>query len=123
MPTALIVEDDHEISNVLRSMLDLMGWEAKIASNARVAIELLTKMVPDLLMVDLYMPIASGIEVCQAVRRDPRTRQVPILMISADGMSQSMDAARMAGVTEYLVKPISFEELQAAVGRVTVSSS
>lgn len=121
MPIALIVEDDAEIASVLASMLGLMDWEAKVASNARVAIDLMSKMVPDLLMVDLYMPIASGIEVCQAARRDPRTRRVPILMISADGMAQSMDAARMAGVTEYLVKPISFEELQAAIERVAVT--
>jgi CheY-like chemotaxis protein len=122
MPTALIVEDDVEIAQVLGSMLELMDWKSRHASNARVAIEHLSKDVPDLVLLDLYMPIASGVEVCQAMRRDPRTRQVPAIMISADGMTQSQDAARMAGVTEYLVKPISFDELQAAIKRVVISA-
>jgi DNA-binding response OmpR family regulator len=118
MPYALIVEDDGAIANVLASMMDLLHWKTKIAANPRAAIALLNQEAPALILLDLYMPIASGLEVCHFARRDPRMQHIPIVMISADGSDHARAAASEAGVTEYMVKPVAFDDLEAMIGRV-----
>jgi DNA-binding response OmpR family regulator len=120
MAYALIVEDDGAIVNVLASMMDLLQWKTKIAANPRVAIAQINKELPSLILLDLYMPIASGLEVCDFVRRDPRMQNIPIVMISADGAEHTRTTALEAGVNEYLVKPIMFDDLEAAIMRVGV---
>jgi CheY-like chemotaxis protein len=118
MAYALIVEDDGAIANVLASMMDLLQWKTKIAANPRVAIAQINKELPSLILLDLYMPIASGLEVCHFVRRDPRMQNIPIVMISADGAEHTRKTALEAGVNEYMVKPVMFDDLETAVMRV-----
>jgi DNA-binding response OmpR family regulator len=120
MSYALIVEDDGAIANVLASMLGLLNWKTKIAGNPRQAIAMLNQDIPSLILLDLYMPIASGLEVCHFTRRDPRMQHIPIVMISADGTEQARTAASEAGVNEYMVKPVTFDDLEAVIRRVVV---
>jgi CheY-like chemotaxis protein len=118
MAYALIVEDDGPIADVLANMMGLLNWKTKITNNPRAAIAQINQQLPAVILLDLYMPIASGLEVCHFVRRDPRMQDIPIVMISADGSEHSREVAFEAGVNEYMVKPVSFEDLEAMVQRV-----
>ncbi|MCU0792725.1 MAG: response regulator [Opitutaceae bacterium] len=75
----------------------------------------MARQPPDLILLDLMMPGMSGLEVCASLRRDPRTREIPIIVLSAADQSRSMQEALSAGAEDYLSKPIPGAELRAKV--------
>jgi len=108
----LIVEDDPDTQQMLGMILSSEGYEVLPASNGTLALELLRKMGPDLLVLDWMLPGMDGLEVC---RRSREISSVPIIMLTAKTASQDRVAGLDTGADDYLAKPFEPEELLARI--------
>jgi DNA-binding response OmpR family regulator len=113
----LVVDDEPELLQLLRYVLEAAGFSVVVAGDGRQALEQVSKEEPDLVLCDVVMPELNGFETVQALRRNPVTRFLPILMLSARGQAQDVQRALDAGADGYITKPFSYRELVAEVRR------
>ncbi len=111
--TILVVDDDHSTVDLLALFLELEGYAVLTASNGQEALERASRIVPGLIVTDQMMPVMTGAELFRALKRSPRLRQVPVILIS----SAPPAAARDLQWAE-LIKPLDLEDLSRAVYRV-----
>ncbi len=109
-PRVLVVEDDHEIAQVLQRSLRLEGYEVRVASDGQAALETATDYVPDLVVLDLGLPKIDGMEVARRLRE---VDDVPILILTARDAVESRVEGLDTGADDYLVKPFERQELLA----------
>jgi len=108
----LIVEDDERIASMLRRGLIFEGFDAQVALDGKVGLDLARDRMPDLVILDLMLPEIDGMEVCRRLRA---ASDVPILMLTAKEAVSDRVAGLDAGADDYMVKPFAFEELLARV--------
>ena len=113
--TILIVDDDPKALALVCGLLEKRGFDVLTAESGSAALECVYTRRVDLLILDVLMPEMSGIEVCETLRADPLTRNLPIVLLSARSEVQVKVAGLKAGADEYLTKPISPTELEARV--------
>lgn len=111
MKKVLIVEDEHDLAELLAYNLEREGYRPLIAGTGREGLELARSEVPDLVLLDLMLPEMMGTEVCAALRHDPRTQQIPVLMLTARGDEIDRVVGFELGADDYMVKPFSMREL------------
>jgi DNA-binding response OmpR family regulator len=115
MSRILIVEDDPDISELIRHYLEKAGYSVdRLSSGAAVMPKLRTQR-PDLVILDLMLPELDGLMVCQAMRSDPETALIPIIMLTARGEEADRIAGLELGADDYVTKPFSPKELAARV--------
>jgi CheY-like chemotaxis protein len=107
----LVAEDSTDIRGLWRMWLTFSGFEVDEASNGAEAVSLARSRPPDLVRMDLYMPVMDGVETIKALRADPSTAGVPIIVITAQGTDESMQRAAEAGADAYVAKPVMPDEL------------
>jgi len=117
MRTVLVVDDEYEIAEVVGTVLSSRGYEVALALNGKLALAALADQRPDLILLDVMMPVMTGIEVLRTVKATEEHRAIPVVMMSAvgDGVLSSEDESLTAG---YLRKPFTFDELMATFARV-----
>ncbi len=117
---ALVVDDNADIRNIVRIVLQSanLGLQVVTAQDGIEAVELAGQERPDIVVLDVSMPVMDGFEVCRRLRSDARTAFVPILMLTANGDEMHMTAGFGAGADDYVVKPFKREELVARVRRM-----
>lgn len=111
----VIVEDDDDIAELLQFNLDADGFRTKTYSNGDVAYEEIIANPPDLLILDLNLPGLSGIEICKYLRENPRTRNLPIIMLTARTQEVDKIIGFEIGADDYITKPFSVRELKARI--------
>lgn len=107
----LIVDDTSETRFMLRMLLELSGFEVQEAENGKDALEKMNESLPDLVLLDVMMPIMDGITACKKLRQDARFGQLPVIMISGKIQGSAAQEGIDAGATVYLSKPINSEQL------------
>lgn len=112
---ALVVEDDPDIVELLVHYLSGDGWAVDTASDGRVALDRIRAEGYQLLVLDLQLPGMDGLALCAEVRRDKRTREVPVVMLTARGDEADRIVGLEMGADDYVVKPFSPKELVARV--------
>ena len=115
MATVLVVDDEPSLRDLLKFNLVQAGFEVLLASEGVQAQALALQMQPDLIILDVMLPHVDGITICQRLRRDDRTSNVPILMLTARGKPKDVVVGFTAGADDYLKKPFELEELLARV--------
>jgi putative two-component system response regulator len=113
--TVLVVDDDEQIRLLIVRLLRPMGYDILEAGSVDEASERLRGSSPDLVLVDMQLPGKSGYELLAEIRGDPRTRLVPVVMITGAATPERKLKAIQAGVTDFITKPFSPEELAARV--------
>lgn len=111
----LVVEDDPAMLIALRDILESAGYVVSPAPNGQVALEVLGRERPSLILSDISMPIMDGIELFDAVRRIPDAATIPFIFLTARGTREDIFAAKSLGADDYITKPITSQELLAAV--------
>ena len=111
-PHILVVDDESQITRVLRTTLNAQGYEIRVANDGETALEIVKDFTPDLVITDLMMPNMDGIELCRRLRK---ISQVPILVLSVRGEERSKIEALDSGADDYITKPFSTGELLARV--------
>jgi two-component system alkaline phosphatase synthesis response regulator PhoP len=115
MRRALVAEDDPDIVELVTHYLATEGWNVDARSDGREALELLRQGQHELLILDLQLPGLDGLGVCAEARRDPKTRHIPIVMLTARGDEADRVVGLELGADDYMVKPFSPKELVARV--------
>ena len=115
MPRILIIDDDAAIAELLAVNLEMAGYEVSQAADGIKGQAMALQMQPDLVMLDLMLPRVDGFTVCQRLRRDERTGEIPILMLTALGQTENKVEGFNAGADDYLTKPFELEELLARI--------
>lgn len=109
--SVLIVDDEPMARTLLRLMLVRAGFHVSEADDGFDALDKIRKNRPDVVLLDVMMPGMDGFSVCEKLRSDPATAELPIIMLSAKTDLDSINKGLRAGATVYLTKPISPEEL------------
>jgi two-component system phosphate regulon response regulator PhoB len=111
MALVLIVDDERDLASLLDFNLQQAGLETQVASTGEEALLLASRRVPDVVLLDLMLPDLSGKEVCRRLRADPRTRAVPVVMLTARGEEIDRVEGFEVGADDYVTKPFSPREL------------
>jgi two-component system alkaline phosphatase synthesis response regulator PhoP len=106
MNSILIIDDDEDIRDLLAYNLKKEGYEVDIASNGAEGIELAKKNLPDLVLLDVMMPEMDGIEVCEILRSNDKTKDIKICFLTARSEDYSQIAGLDAGADDYVAKPV-----------------
>jgi DNA-binding response OmpR family regulator len=114
--TILIVEDERDIAELVAHTLQKAGHDTTIAASGTEALAHVRAAPPDLMILDLMLPGLDGLAVCEAMRRDPKTAVVPIIMLTARADESDRVAGLELGADDYVTKPFSPKELAARVG-------
>ncbi len=108
----LVVDDESQITRVLRTTLSSHGYDIRVANDGETALEIMKDWKPDLVITDLAMPNMDGLELCRRLRTKT---QVPIIVLSVRGEERTKVKALDAGADDYVTKPFGMEELLARV--------
>jgi DNA-binding response OmpR family regulator len=114
----LIADDEPSIVAALRFLLQSDGYEVHIARDGEEALKQLDECNPDLILLDVMMPVRSGYEICQRIRERADRRHVKIIMLSAKGRDAEVHKGLEFGADVYVTKPFSTRELKATIKRL-----
>lgn len=118
MPSVLVVDDEPDIRELIRFALESSGFLVLEAGHADEARKLLLSEHPDLLLLDWMLPGRSGLELAQQLKRHPKTKSLPIIMVSARGEEEDRVRGLDTGADDYISKPFSTREMVARVNAV-----
>ena len=116
--TVLVVEDFDETRFVLKLSLELRGYRVLEALNGQEAIEIARREPLDLILMDLSLPILDGFAATRRIREEARSRDVPIVAVTAHATAEYRVKALAAGCNEYVTKPIDFDKLGYLLNRL-----
>jgi DNA-binding response OmpR family regulator len=118
-PRVLVVEDETDIAGLIKHALERGGdAEVDVVGTGDAALRAVTERVPDLVILDLNLPVLSGVEVCRILRGRPATSRLPIIMLTARTGEADRVAGLDLGADDYVTKPFSLRELAARVRAV-----
>lgn len=118
MKRILIVEDKAVSRELLRTVLEKQGYAVTEAEDGEQALQQARAEVPDLILLDLQIPLRNGYEVVAELRQDPRFAAVPIVAVTASAMQGDRDRALAAGFNGYLTKPLPLTKLREEIQRL-----
>ncbi len=117
-PLVLVVEDFDDTRQMMRRFLEIGGCRVIEAVNGREAIECARRELPDLILMDLNMPVLDGFTATLRIREDERTGKVPIVAITAYDTPEFRAAANAVGCDDYIAKPVDFGQLMTLLDRL-----
>lgn len=112
-----ICEDDEAIVEIVRTVLLEKGYDVEFSTNGKTAVQRIKKVKPDMLLVDLWLPVYSGAEIIRRVRSQPEFHDIPVILFSA-----SREVERIStelGVNDFLTKPFDIYELENKISLLT----
>ncbi len=101
----LIVEDEEHLLELESVLLTTKGYEVKGAIDGPSALELVASMKPDLILLDIMLPVMDGYEVCRQIKANDATRHIPVIMLSAKKSKEDLVKGEQAGADWYITKP------------------
>lgn len=127
MKTVLIVDDDPDIRELITWKLGQAGYATIVAGDGEAGLSAAATTdgdgrLPDLILVDWMMPKMSGIEVCKALREDPATARIPVILLTANAQEADVERGFAAGVDDYIAKPFSPREMLGRIQAVLARS-
>ncbi len=109
--TILVVDDSALVAEAVKSKLEASNYDVSLAYSGEEALDKIKEAIPDLMILDVYMPGIDGFEVCRRLREDPDTHTLPIVMLSSRGNIKEKLAGFRAGADDYLVKEFDLLDL------------
>ncbi len=111
----LVVEDQEDNRQIIRDMLSATDYELTEAENGEQALAAVTKQRPDLILMDIQLPIIDGYEATRRIKADPTLKSIPIIAVTSYALSGEEAKARAAGCDDYVPKPYSPRHLLAKI--------
>ena len=111
MPKILLVEDNESSRDALGRRLQRRGYEVVLAVDGQEAVSTARRVKPDLVLMDLGLPVIDGWEATRQLKADASTQQIPIIVLSAHAMTNDREQALIAGADDFDSKPVHFERL------------
>lgn len=118
----LLVEDETEISTAVAFRLRRRGFDVTVADDGRKALEAAFQMIPDIVILDLFLPELSGEEVCKYIREheDEKIQKIPIVMLTAKTMLVDKVVGKVLGADVYMTKPFEMDHLLSVIDQLLV---
>jgi len=104
MKKILIVEDDKFLANAHRVKFDNLGYEVQVAYDGQAALDTLKTFTPDIILLDLIIPIKDGFTVLAEIKKDDRLKPIPVIVTSNLSQKEDIDRAKSLGAIDYMVK-------------------
>lgn len=111
----LVVEDDMDNRTIVSEILNIQGYQVSIGANGQEALVLIQKERPDLIVMDMSMPVMSGWDLAKRLKADQNTSPIPIVAFTAHAMAGDEAKARAAGCDDYVSKPCAPKDLVAVI--------
>jgi CheY-like chemotaxis protein len=111
----LVADDDPDILSIVSMSLETQGYTVHKATNGREAVDLAREHHPDLILMDMMMPVVSGYEAVGELKADASTRDIVIVGLSAKAMATDMERATDAGIDGYITKPFRIAQVLSVV--------
>lgn len=111
MAKILIVEDNEMNRDMLSRRLERKGFDVVMAEDGKVGVDMSKSETPDLILMDLSLPVMDGWEATSTIKADDETRNIPIIVLTAHAMAGDREKALESGADEYDTKPIEFKRL------------
>ena len=114
----LVVDDEEQLALALRIRLQSRGYEVTTAGDGRQALELIERHQPDLVILDVLMPVMDGFEVYHLLKENPKTKDIPVIIVTAKGERKDRQLGLSSPSYNYIAKPFEVEDLLAKVREV-----
>ena len=118
MSKILLVEDNEMNRDMLTRRLERKGFEVVIASDGQIGIDMASSSNPDIILMDLSLPVVDGWEATRQIKADPATQSIPVIALTAHAMAGDEQKARAAGCDDYDTKPIDLPRLLGKIGNL-----
>lgn len=115
MTTILVVDDNLMLRSVMQRRLKRVGWDVLLATNGAEGVEVAKALLPDLILMDMTMPVMDGWTATQLLRENPVTRHIPILAFTAQPASRQGEDALAIGCNGQIAKPFEFPDVLAKI--------
>jgi CheY-like chemotaxis protein len=115
--TVLIIDDEIHIRRLIAQMLELAGYQVIEATSGAEALRLIEETSPDVITCDISMPGMSGFEVLEAIKSQPATAEIPVIMLTAIGQEKDTARATALGADDYITKPFGTTQLIETIER------
>ena len=115
MAKILIAEDERDIRDLVAFTLRFAGHEVFTATNGEEAVDMVPKVNPDIILMDVRMPRMTGYEACKVLKQNPDLKDIPVVFLSAKGQEAEIQQGLEAGAEEYLLKPFAPDQLTSHV--------
>ncbi|MCL4299453.1 MAG: response regulator [Anaerolineae bacterium] len=119
----LYVEDTEVMRDTIGQLLEIYGYEMAYAKNGKEGVEMTLQLRPDLVLMDLRMPVMDGFQAMHEIRFNPQTHHIPIFVVSAWSSRKERDKARLVGADEFFVKPLDLKRLDDTIKRTLAAST
>jgi two-component system alkaline phosphatase synthesis response regulator PhoP len=111
----VVADDDPDILSIVAMSLETQGYDVYKATNGREAVDLVRDHHPDLIILDMMMPVMSGYEAIAELKADDSTRGIPIIGLSAKAMATDMERATDVGIDGYITKPFRIAQVLSVI--------
>jgi CheY-like chemotaxis protein len=111
MARILIAEDEPDIRELVAFTLRFAGHEVTSTSNGEEAVQMASKLIPDLVLMDVRMPRMTGYDACRVMKASPALKDIPVVFLSAKGQESEIATGMAVGAEEYLLKPFAPDQL------------
>jgi len=111
----LLIEDEPNIAEAIRFLLSRDGWRVSVLATGEGAMAHIADLQPDLVILDLMLPVQSGLQILTQIRARSTGGDLPVLMLTAKGQERDREAALAAGVSDFMTKPFDNSQMRAAV--------
>jgi len=114
----LIAEDNLDLTYILLRLVENAGYDSILAVNGREAVEMAASQLPDLILMDIMMPVLDGIEATRQIRQNPKTASIPIIAVTAMSSVRDKERCLQNGCNDYMSKPFTPSQLTAKIQQV-----
>ena len=111
MHKVLVVDDEEPILELLKYNLEKNGYEVKTAQDGARAVDIAKKFIPDLVLLDIMMPVMDGYEMLKVLKEDQTLREIPVIAVTARAMKGDDARCIEAGASDYISKPVDMDQL------------
>jgi two-component system cell cycle response regulator DivK len=122
MNKILLVEDNEMNRDMLTRRLERKGFEVVIAVDGKAGVDMASSASPDIILMDLSLPVMDGWEATRQIKADPATQGIPLIALTAHAMAGDEQKAREAGCDDYDTKPVDLKRLLGKIGNLLASS-
>ena len=116
MSKILLIEDNEMNRDMLSRRLERKGFEVVIATDGQAGVDMASSSCPDIILMDLSLPVIDGWEATRRIKADPATQHLPVIALTAHAMAGDEEKARAAGCDDYDTKPINLNRLLDKIG-------
>ena len=120
MSEGLIIDDNRQTADAIQQMLTLLELPARVAYGSSAAMAVLGSMIPRFVCLDINMPGVDGTEVLAYIRREPRLRKVPVVVITADDQPETRQHVLKGGAQAMLIKPATIDSMEIALKKAGI---